>query len=972
MFIGSITLADIQATAGSEDFYSSAQYHRYSSYDMNVSIEDALKEFGINYSKIPEHYKVLCPYHEDSNPSGTIHHKSGFYRCWVCNKQTSLALYLARAVALPLSQVKSKLGFRSDCRNPVSPHDVEREHQDIWKNTLFLKELHDRCITDKIIRERKLGVRDLGKEKRISIPIPNDVGEWANLRLYIPGATEYKFLNLSGSERSRIRLYPIDQLEYDQILICGGELKALAAAAVLNEHGIGAISPTCGEHLWNNELTNRFHNKLIWVNCDVDEVGQKAAESRCRTLKPVVRELHKFSLTLEQVGGLEKGDINDFLRLGGNLYEELLKSPEWILIPGGELEHELAEPVSFREAFSHTSVGKKLQFPGIVTGVLSEDFLIPSKVEIKCSRDQEFCAICDVNSKALLSEGSTVMNIGEEHRTILGLINEDEEKHLKIYKDCFHIPQKCRVCSAHPKEYYHVKEVRLEEQVEPTSRVEPLTMKIGYIVNGPQYLLDAEAYVFEGRLHSSPKNARSSFLISKCEPTKDSLDSYEPSPTDYLGDFQPDKWTLQSLQNKLDQIYNDLEANVTRIWRRRDYHIAIDLSCHSMLHFNFGNTKDINAYVEVLVVGDTAQGKSESMNRIRAHYGLGKKVDCANVTGPGLTIGLERTGGGKYFTSLGVMPRNDRKWLIYEELKKMNPKVWQSLTETRSSGTVTIDKIEHKTRRARNRAFALTNAQDGREIGSYTYGIEAALGVIHTNEDLRRFDLVLIMGKHDITELPERENPPIVEHIFTAELCQKLVLKAWKCEKVRFEDTQHILEVTKRLVDIFGEGLPVLDYNSSHIKIAKLSAALAARTCSYDNDMLVVRRCHVEFIEQYLTRVYSSPSSKLDEKSKAVKNATRLRDRKHLVEYLKSIEASQDIMIKLTEVDVITSQYCRDLCGDTYKGMTLFSKLIQSNAVQRLKGDRYAKTAEFTELLKSTEFGLELPEYLQKRNKGEV
>lgn len=931
---------------------------------MNVSIEDALREFGLKPEREPEWYKVLCPFHDDSKASGRIHHKTGVYKCWVCDKVTSFSNFLARYSNLPLYQVKRRMGLRSDCKNPIPSNEVEADHVRIWEHKLFIHELHQRCITAELIRYYRLGIKEYGTEKRISIPIPNEIGEWASLRLYLPGATEYKFLNLSGADRSKIRLYPIEQLEFDQILICGGELKAVAAAAALNKYGIGAIAPTCGEPTWPNELNYRFENKLIWVNCDIDTVGKKAAESRCKILNTVARETHKVTFTPDEVGGIEKGDINDFLRLGGDLYKKLLTSPEYVYIPGGETDAELSVPVTFRAAYSSINVGKKVSFTGTVAGILPKSYTVAHEVKVKCPRDQDFCQLCDVNSKALTSDG-TLMTIGKEHPALLSLTGEKTIGHNYIYKECFRIPTKCRVCEFEPKTYHDIREIRLDEALELTSKQEPVTNQIAFTVDTADNLLDASVCIFEGRMYPSPKDQSSTFIISSNEPIQDSLDNYQPMPVDNFKDFIPREWTLDGIRDKLKEIYDDLEANVTRVWQRRDYHIAIDLVYHSILHFEFLNLGMVNGYVELLVVGDTEQAKSRTGQFFREHYRLGKKIDCKNVTLPGLIIGLEKTSGGKYFHTIGAMPKNDRMLLFLEELGGMNPKIFQSLTEVRSSGFVEINKIEHKIRRARARLVALTNCAEGREIASYSFGVEAALGVIGTNQDLRRFDFVLIMAKADIKELVELRNPPQCEHRFNSDLCQKLVLKAWKCDSVTFEDADFILETSALLVDKYGHGSPILGAGSSHIKIAKLSAALAARTCSYsNNDVLIVRKCHTEYIAEYLNRIYSAPSSRLDQKSLAIKNSTKLRNINELTEYLKSLSNCVDTVEKLLEIDVITSEYIKNICGDSHIGATLFSKLILSNAIIRIKSERYAKSPEFTALLKSTTWEMKRPPYL--------
>lgn len=932
-------------------------------------VEEVLNEFRIKFERRLEHFSILCPYHDDTNPSATIHCKTGFFTCFACGKRASLVNYLVRYTRLPYFQVRAKLGAKSDCKFPVDPQDVERDHNAIWDHPHFLAELYHRQIKDDDIRLYRLGVRDLGNEKRISIPIQNDVGEYANLRLYIPGAKSKKFLNLSRKDNSKTRLFPIEQLEYDEILVCGGELKAVAAARILNPHGIGAIAPTCGENVWPAEYTERFANKLVYVNLDEDEVGRKYAQTRCKILRSVARAVHLVTLPL--VKDLGKGDINDFIRLGGDLYQALLSAPEWVYVPGGQTPEEEIKEVDFRTACSSDIVGKRIKFPAVISGINSTTYLAPASVEVRCGRNEDFCTVCDVNSQAFANPTEAVeMHISKEHPSILAFIGERTDEHTKTYKECFRIPIKCRQCQFFPKTNYSVTEVRLEEMVDTTSREDPLSDKIGYII-GNNAQIENQTYLLTGRHYPSPKNQISSFLISDCIPTQDSLDAYRGTDSKEMEIFSPKEWTLESLKEKLDDIYTDLECNVTRVWQRRLYHIGIDLAYHSVLYFDFGDNKQTPAYIEFFAVGDTEQAKSGACSALRQHYGLGVKIDCKSVTLAGLTMGLE-TFNGRRLILYGAMPMNDKKLLIFEELKGMqkNTKVFQSLTETRSSGVVQITKIKQRARNARCRIIAISNPPDERVIDSYAFGIDAALAVIGTPEDLRRFDLVMTLGKADIDyDALNRYsiNPPTCPVKYTADLCQKLIIRAWKCESVVFEDKIKIIEVAKRLLDKFGEGSPVLLPNAAHIKVAKMAAAIAARTNSYiENETLFVRNCHTEFIEEYITAVYSSPSCKLHEKSDNIRNRTRLKNPEALIDFLKTINNIDEVLMKIAEADTINSFLIKDLVGDFYTSSLLLSKLVLSNAIIQIRGDKYVKNAEFTKLILTTKFSQKPPEYLNK------
>jgi len=943
---------------------------------MQTDILSVLLEFGIKHEKSVEWFKVKCPYHDDQVASAGVHHKTGAFHCFVCNKNASFKSYLIKYSNLSLYQINQKFNIKSDCKNPVAPSEVERLHQEIWKHPTFLHELHHRCITEAIIRKYRLGIYDTGVQKRIAIPIVNDVGDYANMRLYLPGAKEFKFLNLAQKDKQKIRFTPIEQIEYDQILICGGELKAYAAAAILNKYDIGAVAPTCGENMWPIEQSWRFENKLVWINCDVDETGKRFAEIRCRLLKPVAREIHKVTFTSEEVGLLEKGDLNDFLRLGGDLYAKLLETPEWVMIPAGELLDDTPMPVYFRDGFDPKNVGKRTEISAIVAAVNNDTYFAASKVEVSCPRGQAICMHCDVNSAAMLSKESngmigTIMKIAPENPAILALIGERTSEHIKTFRECFRIPPSCKVCSFAAKESYSVAEVRLEEEIEATSRAEPLTQRVGYIIDGPP-VIEPETYKLIGRLHPSPKTQAASYLISSIEKTRDALDSYLPPASAELSIFKPRDWSIDAIDEKLNQIYTDFEANVTRIYQRRDVHIAVDLVYHSVLHFNLGETY-CNGWLELLLVGDTSEGKSEITKQIQHHYSLGVTVDCQNATPAGLLIGID-SHGKKNFAVYGVYPKNDRMLVIFEELKQMAETVFTKFTEVRSSGEIKLSKIENRKKKARVRLIALSNAADGRQIDSYTYGIDAASGIISRYEDLRRFDFVVVIGKNDINRelLDEtRLSPPVISHVYTDILCEQLVLKAWKCTEVEFEDIPHILKTTSVLCEKYGYGPPILNTNAAHLKIAKLSTALAARTCSYEpgdkEEKLVVRNCHVDYIARYLDRIYSAPSIKLNEKANSVKASTLLRDKKSLEDFIRGMMNAKSIIVRLGSEDVISSNFVRDLCGDFHTGATFFAKLIQCNALQKIKGDRYSKTTEFIKFIAELNLDIPPPDYLKEK-----
>jgi len=62
---------------------------------MKIAVTEILSEFSIKYAKEGSKFRVLCPFHSDTKPSGEIN-ESGFYKCWACNTSTNIFSYLSK------------------------------------------------------------------------------------------------------------------------------------------------------------------------------------------------------------------------------------------------------------------------------------------------------------------------------------------------------------------------------------------------------------------------------------------------------------------------------------------------------------------------------------------------------------------------------------------------------------------------------------------------------------------------------------------------------------------------------------------------------------------------------------------------------------------------------------------------------------------------------------------------------------
>lgn len=845
----------------------------------------------------------------------------------------------------------------------ISGGVVEKYFQRIWSAEPLLKELYSRCIDDATIRKYRLGEH----QGRITIPIKNQSGYYVNIRSYLPGAPgAEKFKNLKGRAKTP-RLYPLDQLSYNKIVVCGGEIKALATSIALNEKGYGAVTALSGEGNWHQSLTAMLQGKDLWIMMDVDEAGKLAAENVARFCYPLAASVRIVTLPLDREK-LPKGDVNDFLKEYGkealiDVVEQCANN-EWS--PRAR-RAERTEPkeVSLTQSTHAQYSGQRLKVKATISTLDLSPYVIPRTLTVNCSREERCCGLCPV----YVEQPSKEYEIDDESPSILEMVNARKQAQRLAIMEELEIPPVCGSCQFEVLNYFNVEDARVSPQLEITERSNEKALQPAICIGDGLEL--NETYELVGRMHPHPQTQQSTLLISTYKAAQDALSQYKIDEVTeaQLEKFQPRQWSLDALEEKLAEIYTDFENNVTNVWQRRVLHEYIDLAYHSPLFIEF-DKKLIKGWVEVLVVGDSSQGKSETVQSLLNHYGLGEKIECKNATVAGLLGGLQQL-GTRWFVTWGLFPTHDRRLVILEELKGAPVEVISKLTDMRSSGVAEIPKIEKRRTHARTRMIALSNPRSNLSLDRYNFGVQAIQELIGSPEDLRRFDACLVVEKSEVDPGVINDlqlNRPTTPHVFDSQLCRSLILWAWTVEKAVFTDaaTTLILKKSIEFCEKFSESAPIVDRGSMRYKLARLSAALAARTFSaQDLKTVRVRECHVEYICQMLDRVYTAPAFAYDSFSKAEKLTSSLVDEHVIAKRINDTPYPKDLVEHLLYKSHIELQDIQDWCAwDRQESQAFLSLLVRKHALTRFKGS-YRKTAPFITLLKTMDV-VERPDFIEE------
>lgn len=905
---------------------------------MRIDPSIELERIGLPYDRRESSLRVTCPFHVDDTPSCDVYLDNAAFRCHGCGAAGSLAGLIARVTGRPQHVVQSELEARYGVdEKPIDVDQVERFHLALWSNERLLKELRARAVGDDSIRKFRLGCdRD-----RITIPIPNPAGEWVNLRRYAPGAERGpKFTNSKG-RGGVLRLYPFQQLRYKKLVLCGGEVKAIAVAQALNQHGIGAVALSGGgESNWSAPLEAFFDKKIVWICPDIDTVGLEWGEFRAARLSGIAEWIGLIDLPLDKENH-PHGDVNDYLAkcTPADLLRLLESTPEYkttFSSPPRYDQNEDPTEVSVVQINSSEFVNRRIRCHAMVSAIDQEIYYIPKEVNVKCTRDQDMCQGCPI----FLAKSDEVFTIHPESPTILAIAATHKMRLRDEILEGLGVPKSCPVAEPDVKSSYKIVETRIQKTLDLRENTSDKIMLPAVVVDSEVDL--NESYEMTGKPVPHPKTQAATILVSKAEAVEDALSTFQPGDTDDLLIFRPEEWTVDSIEEQLDAIYEFYELNVTRIYDRIRMHKFIDLVFHSVLSMNIEN-RPTKGWLELLIIGDSSQGKSESVSRLCDYYGLGVRVDCKNATTAGLLGGLEDI-GGKFFAQWGVIPTHDRRLVVLEELKGLKHEVFSSLTDMRSSGRAVMSKIKRGQAHARTRLIAITNAQGSQTMNSYGHGVRAIGEVVLNPEDVRRFDSCVVLNKEDIDPNVINTRRREIEEPFTRESARRLVLWSWTRRMdqvlIQHEAYDTALRLTKALCETYSETIPLVDRGDTRHKLLRFACAVAARTFSTDDSRsgLVVRSCHVEYADKLLREEYESPSNGYGEFSRHDKHSRTYIDEKKVIQEISRSPFPMLLVQRLMINQDMEMQDFQDWNGWSSDEARMFaSVMVRANALKRDK-----------------------------------
>lgn len=258
----------------------------------------------------------LCPIHDEKNPSFSYNYKKDTYNCFSCGADGDLC-----ALWSSVRGYGQEEGFKSFCRefdigntnycptkksdrndNPEKQALPELEHiwakftplPEAWLQSLessrrwsrkWIEALDLRFQTH--YQDKQGAVIKIKTPERIAIPIRDRSGRLVNIRLYKPGAKQYKIISWA-KEYGSSRLFPAVPLsDADPIVLCEGEPDTICAIS----HDFNAITQTSKTKQWKKEHREPFRDRDVIIAYDADQAGQKYAIYAAESLLGITRSV---------------------------------------------------------------------------------------------------------------------------------------------------------------------------------------------------------------------------------------------------------------------------------------------------------------------------------------------------------------------------------------------------------------------------------------------------------------------------------------------------------------------------------------------------------------------------------------------------------------------------------------------------------------------------------------------------------
>lgn len=801
-----------------------------------------------------DHYTESGMPYQETHPSAHVNTVENLFHCKACGASGS-----------ELSMIQKLLGCNYSSAKKIQRCFQTEETKEEWDKETLTEASKEKAL--------KLGIsEEVIEQLNIKTPLHMDsvmafpvfmYGHLLDVRQYNPGGDPKV---KSRSQCPTGLIIPFDDWVETPLKrvtwICAGEKDM----AIARTHGLNAITLTGGESNLPCQLSY-FKKREVAIVYDNDDTGKQGAIKLANALLDYTPNIKVVTNFHEVLG--PKEDITDFFTKYHKTRQDLIDYYEAtpFYTKADEEIYRNYPVMDLLEASRPEHVGKMVKSNVQIVAISEATFACPSYL---VAEKRASPAENDKMQKGDIKEWELNEDTVQD---ILHMIDNNfkEDAIKKNYRNILNIMQKEKYMSIKVLKRVTVFKCYLTDMYETTDTTTTQPMEYtAYSVNTK--LESGQKYLVTYKLVPHPyKGQQLIMLIMDATQANDSVSDFEIT--------EEVKKSLQTVQ----AIPGDLKEKITTLTEKVKGLLgydgintliqAVDFAYHTPLQFNFGSFKNVRAYLDTIIVGESRTGKSSTADCLRKLYGLGTFTSLAgnSATIPGLVGGSNKTPTG-YQTRAGIIPQNHRGLIIFEEFGKSNNSIITELTDIRSSNEVRITRVAGTIALpAMVRMISLTNPKNKgnqiQSIASYPNGIAVLTDLVETAEDIARYDMIVILpdkGNAQINPLWEPDTP-LDEQVY-----RDRIRWVWSREPEQIiidRETQFYIVETANTLNKLYEGHIKIFGTEAWKKVSRLAIAVAGYVCSTDEtfENIVVKKEHVDFATKFLMDLYDNPTFKLRE-----------------------------------------------------------------------------------------------------------
>lgn len=810
---------------------------------------------------------VLCPFeHEkglEKRPSAHINMKKDLFHCKTCQAE-------GRFNEGGLSEI----GFIAAYHNLtyeeairfsaiIEADDTARTEEEVWDRIVdglvaYDKEIQylaDRGITLDTVMKYRLGYKGDG----ICYPV-FIYGLLCDVRTYMPHETP-KMRSRKGASPL---LFPFDDWLQDErpTLLVGGENDCLLGRQI----GFNALTVTGGEGVFPKIFLHVFRGKQVYMCYDCDEAGKTGAEKIAFLLTEAGAEVYMVDLGLP--GTKEDKDLTDFVVKHGAGYLEIFEKLSEAQVYSQDTfvaEKNKRYPlVDLWNVPEGRYSGQEISSRVVLSGKYDTVMQAPTVIEWACKGpkkedDNSPCHTCP------LQNGNGWWMLEDRLKDLMEIVDVTEAQQTKAINKFIRMPDKCPNGEKKVRSRQAVYKVVFTPDVETEDILTGFRATEQYAYTIGMNLEDGARYRAYFRPYAHPLDGQRVFMVvHRVEESDNAINVFKMTP---------------DIQRKL-KIWNGdpVEVMSRRALMAKDIVgsfapevvvNAVDIMYHSPLEFKF-NSRKIKGYPEGLIIGESRTGKSDTSLFLQRYYGVGNFTAVKRSSVAGLLGGADKLPSGGFKVNWGIIPRNHKGLVVLDEMSGLGPEVLASMTDMRSSGVATVTKIANGKAPAMTRMLWLSNPEkqsngQSMSLRSYPTGVQAVLELVGSDEDVARFDFIMLM----VT--PDEFSSPIEEaevKAYPSDIYRDLIYWVWSrsADQVQWGEgvEGYVWQISQELNEKYNTDVKFFGAEAWK-KVARIAVACAGVcfSASDDGTNIIVTKSHVDWAAAFLRNCYDNPVFRL-------------------------------------------------------------------------------------------------------------